>query len=67
MIYLATSFYAAVAGLQVYWDNSVQLTRFASQTHYKKYALWIMQNQCYAACERLEASHKILVGSVAFK
>lgn len=42
MIYLATSFCAVVSGLQACWDNSVQLTRFASQTCYKKYAL------CYA-------------------
>lgn len=34
-IYLATGFYAAVASLQAVWDNSMQLTRFASQTRYK--------------------------------
>jgi len=58
MIYVTTRFYAAVAGLQVYWDNSLQLTRFTTQMHCKKSALWVMQNQCYAACERSEASHK---------
>lgn len=46
MIYLATSFYAAVAGLQVYWDNSMQLTRFASQTRYKKKNTKKQQKKC---------------------